>query len=128
MISSAQGLSRLRPARQCRGPRRGGRPGRGVRRGRHVGKPDFSDLAFTVNDSRFRYGAFLNALIAFLSIAAVVYVFVVQPMNVLMERLRPKPAAGKPVRPCPECESDIPATARRCAFCTAEVRPAVAPG
>jgi large conductance mechanosensitive channel len=88
-----------------------------------IGKPDFSALAFTINGSRFTYGAFLNALIAFISIAAVVYFFVVQPMNVLMERLMPKKPVDKPVRPCPECESDIPATARRCAFCAIEVQP-----
>jgi large conductance mechanosensitive channel len=91
-----------------------------------IGKPDFSNLTFTINSSRFLYGSFINALISFLSIAAVVYVLVVQPMNVLNERLRPGKPVDKPVRPCPECESDIPMTARRCAFCTAEVGPATA--
>jgi large conductance mechanosensitive channel len=91
-----------------------------------VGKPDFSNLAFTINSSRFGYGSFINALISFLSIAAVVYFLVVQPMNVMQARLKPKQPVDKPVRPCPECESDIPVTARRCAFCTAEVGPATA--
>lgn len=53
-----------------------------------IGKPDFSDLTFTINDSVFRYGAFLNALIAFVSIAAAVFFFVVKPMNHLNDRLR----------------------------------------
>lgn len=53
-----------------------------------IGKPDFSDLTFTINDSVFRYGAFLNALIAFVSIAAAVFFFVVKPMNHLNARLR----------------------------------------
>ena len=88
------------------------------------GKPDFSALAFTINGSRFTYGAFFNALLAFLIIAAVVFFFVVRPLNALMTRMRPEPAVDKVVRPCPECLSDIPEAARRCAFCTAEVGPA----
>jgi large conductance mechanosensitive channel len=88
------------------------------------GKRDFSALAFTINGSRFTYGAFFNALLAFLLIAAVVFFFVVRPLNALMTRMRPEPAVDKVVRPCPECLSDIPEAARRCAFCTAEVGPA----
>jgi large conductance mechanosensitive channel len=92
-----------------------------------VGQHDFSALTFAINGSRFLYGDFLNALIAFLSVAAVVYFFVVTPMNTVMARLKPGRPVDKPVRPCPECESDIPIAARRCAFCTAEVGPAAAP-
>jgi large conductance mechanosensitive channel len=92
-----------------------------------VGKPDFSGLTFTIHHSHFLYGAFINAVIAFVSIAAVVYFFVVTPMNSLAARRRPGKPVDKPVRPCPECESDIPYTARRCAFCTAEVGPATPP-
>jgi large conductance mechanosensitive channel len=88
------------------------------------GEPDFSELAFTINGSRFTYGVFINAVISFLIIAAVVFFFVVRPLNALMARLRPEPAVDRVVRPCPECLSDIPEAARRCAFCTAEVRPA----
>ena len=91
-----------------------------------IGEPDFGDLAFTINGSRFGYGNFLNALISFLSIAAVVYFFVVQPLNTLMERLKPGKPVDTPTRACPECESDIPRSARRCAFCTSEVAPASA--
>jgi large conductance mechanosensitive channel len=88
------------------------------------GKPDFASLAFTINGSRFTYGAFFNALLSFLIIAAVVFFFVVRPLNALMARRRPEPAVDRVVRPCPECLSDIPEEARRCAFCTAEVRAA----
>jgi large conductance mechanosensitive channel len=88
------------------------------------GKPDFSSLAFTINGSRFTYGAFFNALLSFLIIAAVVFFFVVRPLNALMSRLKPEPPLDQVTRPCPECLSDIPEQARRCAFCTAEVRTA----
>jgi large conductance mechanosensitive channel len=88
------------------------------------GKPDFSTLAFTINGSRFTYGAFFNALLSFLIIAAVIFFFVVRPLNALMTRMKPEPAIDRIVRPCPECLSDIPEEARRCAFCTAEVRAA----
>ena len=85
------------------------------------GKPDFSALAFTINGSRFTYGVFFNALISFLIVAAVIFFFVVRPLNLLMARLKPEVAVDRVVRPCPECLSDIPEAARRCAFCTAEV-------
>ena len=90
------------------------------------GEPDFSELSFTINGSRFGYGEFLNALISFLLIAAVVFFLVVKPLNELMERLKPGNAVHAPTRACPECLSDIPVQARRCAFCTAEVSPAAA--
>jgi large conductance mechanosensitive channel len=81
------------------------------------GKPDFSALYFTVNHSRFRYGVFINALIAFLILAAVVYFFVVIPINKLMERYKPSADEPTPTKDCPECLSSIPAGARKCAFC-----------
>jgi large conductance mechanosensitive channel len=90
------------------------------------GEPDFSDLSFTINDSRFRYGDFLNHVITFVTIAAVVFFLVVKPVNTLLARFRPEPKVAAPVRECPECLSDIPAAARRCAFCTAQVGPAPA--
>jgi large conductance mechanosensitive channel len=89
------------------------------------GQPDFSRLTFTINGSVFRYGDFLNRLISFLIIAAVVFFFVVRPLNQLMSRLKPEPPLDQETRECPECLSDIPGPARRCAFCTAEVAPAV---
>jgi large conductance mechanosensitive channel len=85
------------------------------------GKPDFSNLTFTINGSTFRYGHFLNAMFAFATIAAAVFYFVVVPVNALMARRRTEPPVDETVRSCPECLSDIPAKARRCAFCTAEV-------
>ena len=81
------------------------------------GKSDFSKLSFTVNHSHFRYGLFLNALIAFVILAAVVYFFVVVPVNALMERFKPSADEPTPTKDCPECLSSIPAAARKCAFC-----------
>jgi large conductance mechanosensitive channel len=88
------------------------------------GKHDFSSLSFTINGSRFRYGDFINALITFLSIAAAVFFFVVKPYNALMARRATEPPGDEALRPCPECLSEIPTAARRCAFCTVEVAPA----
>jgi large conductance mechanosensitive channel len=85
------------------------------------GVPDFSTLAFTVNNSRLLIGDFINALLSFIVIAAVVYFFVVVPVNRLMARFLPEPPPPTPTRECPECLSKIPVKARRCAFCTAVV-------
>ncbi len=88
------------------------------------GEPDFSNLTFTINDSQFRYGAFLNALIAFVLIAAVLFFLVVKPVNALMARRKTEPDVEGMTRECPECLSEIPVGASRCAFCTAAVSPA----
>ncbi len=85
------------------------------------GKADFGDLAFTINGSRFAYGHFINALLTFVTVAAVVFFLVVKPVNALMDRLRTEPEVESVTRPCPECLSQIPHEARRCAFCTAEI-------
>jgi large conductance mechanosensitive channel len=85
------------------------------------GKPDFSALAFTVNGSRFAYGAFFNALLSFLIIAAVVFFLIVRPLNALMARRSTEEPIAEVTRGCPECLSKIPVDARRCAFCTTEV-------
>jgi large conductance mechanosensitive channel len=85
------------------------------------GKPDFSALFFTVNNSKFLYGDFINALIAFVIIAAVIYYLVFLPVNALMVRYKTEPPPPAPTQKCPECLSDIPIGARRCAFCTAAV-------
>jgi large conductance mechanosensitive channel len=90
------------------------------------GQPDFAGLHFTIHHSLFAYGAFLNALISFVVIVAVLFYFVVKPLNVLMARFKSEPPVDTTVRPCPECLSAIPAEARRCAFCTAQVDPAQA--
>jgi large conductance mechanosensitive channel len=87
-----------------------------------VGTPDFSALAVTANGVRIAYGSFLNAVITFVLIAAAVYVFVVAPMNALTARLRRGEAPPDPTtKKCPECVSEIPIAARRCAFCTSAV-------
>lgn len=88
------------------------------------GEPSFEALAFTINGSDFKYGLVLNALITFLSVAAVVFFLIVKPMNEVMERLKPHQPVDKPTHPCPECLSEIPKAATRCAFCTARVEPA----
>jgi large conductance mechanosensitive channel len=88
------------------------------------GKHDFSNLDFTINGSRFAYGDFINALISFVIIAAVVFFLVVKPVNALLDRMRTEPPVEEETRPCPACLSQIPVEARRCAFCTEEVGPA----
>jgi large conductance mechanosensitive channel len=85
------------------------------------GKPDFGGLSFTINGSHFLYGAFLNALIAFLIVAAVLFFFVIRPVNQLLARRKTEPEVEATTRECPECLSQIPVGARRCAFCTSEV-------
>ncbi len=85
------------------------------------GKQDFSSLDFTINSSVFAYGHFLNQTISFLIIAAVVFFFVVTPVNALMARAKKEPPVDPTSKKCPECLSEIPLEARRCAFCTAQL-------
>ncbi len=89
------------------------------------GWPNFASLTFTVNHSKFSYGTFINALLSFVIIAAVVYFFVVAPMSKLLAVADRKKAATE--RECPECLSQIPIAATRCKFCTATVPPADKP-
>lgn len=86
------------------------------------GKPNFAALTLTINHSKFLYGDFLNAVIAFVCVAAAIYFFVIVPME-RIATLRGVVTPPDPV-PCPECLSDIPPAARRCRYCTAELRPA----
>lgn len=86
-----------------------------------AGEPDFSALTFEINKSTFRYGDFINAVITFVSIAAALFFLVVVPMNALIARSRGGPPADPMTKKCTECLSEIPAEARRCAFCTSEV-------
>lgn len=86
------------------------------------GEPDFSKYMFTVNGSQFMYGDFLNAVISFVIIAASVYFFVVVPMNTLMARFR-KDTDTPSTEPCPFCLTQIPVGAKKCAHCTADLRP-----
>jgi len=84
-----------------------------------VGKPDFSAIKFTVNGSMFAVGDFINAGISFLLVAAAVYFFVVTPINALVARMRKAPAPADPTtKKCPECLSEIPIDAKRCAHCS----------
>lgn len=94
-----------------------------------VGKPDFSAFSFTVNGTAIPYGLFLNALISFLLIAAAVYFFMVAPMNAWKARAARSAIPADPTtKKCPECLSEIPIAARRCAFCASVVSVQTAPG
>jgi len=87
-----------------------------------VKAPDFAGLKWTLNGSTFLYGEFLNTLISFLLVAATVYFFVVTPINALVTRMRKAPAPADPTtKKCPECLSEIPIDARRCAHCAQPV-------
>ena len=85
------------------------------------GKPDFSQLYFTVNHSKFLYGDFINEVITFLIILAVVYFFVLLPLSKLLDRAKRNEEATE--RECPECLTEVPAGARRCKYCTAQLTP-----
>jgi large conductance mechanosensitive channel len=82
------------------------------------GKPDFSSLTFTVNNSKFLYGDFINAVFSFLIVAVVIYFFVVLPFTALVARMRKEPPPDPTTKKCPECLSEIPLEAKRCAFCS----------
>ena len=90
------------------------------------GNPDFSGLSFTINKSHFLYGAFINALITFVVIAAAVFFLVVKPVNALMAGRKTETPVDEQTRQCPECLSEVPVLARRCAFCASEIGPAPA--
>jgi large conductance mechanosensitive channel len=90
------------------------------------GKPNFGKLSFTLHHSTFAYGAFINALVTFLIVAAVVYFVVVAPVTKVTARVQRNRVAT--TRDCPECLSSIPAAATRCSFCTVAVTPTVRNG
>jgi large conductance mechanosensitive channel len=83
--------------------------------------PDFSALSFSINGSRFLVGEFINAIVAFVILAAVIYFLVVTPVNKMMERLMPKEPEPQKTRECPRCLSKVPVAATRCAFCTSDL-------
>jgi large conductance mechanosensitive channel len=83
------------------------------------GTRDFSNLKFTINKSEFLYGDFINKVISFVTIAAVIFFLVIKPMNIMMARMRRGEAPPDPTtRTCPECLSEVPIAARRCMHCT----------
>lgn len=86
------------------------------------GKPDFGALQFTINNSTFRYGDFLNTVISFVIIAFVIFFLVVKPLEKFTMQMKNSKKTDDPsIKKCPECLSFIPAEAKRCAFCTSKV-------
>ena len=86
------------------------------------GQPDFSRLAFTINNSTFSYGEFINAVLSFLIIASVIFFLVVKPLNKLQERAaRNKTPEDPTEKKCPECLGKIPKAAKRCMYCTSRI-------
>lgn len=85
------------------------------------GEPDFSALSFEINNSTFTYGLFINALVAFVLIAAVVFFLVVRPVNHMMERMNREDPPDPTMTKCPACRMEIPIDATRCGHCTSEV-------
>jgi len=79
--------------------------------------PDFSELVFTINGSKFMIGHFINTLISFILVAGAVFFFVVKPMNILIARSRKELPANPTTKKCKECLSEIPIGAKRCAYC-----------
>jgi len=88
-----------------------------------VQKPDFSGIAFTINGSKFLIGDFVNSIVSFVLIAAAIYYAVVLPVNALVARaIKQPPPAAPTTKKCPECVSEIPLQAKRCAFCTSALQ------
>ncbi len=83
--------------------------------------PDFSGWYFSLNGSKFMLGKFINALISFLLISGSVYFFIVSPMNSLLARMKKAPPADHTSKKCPECISEIPLQAKKCAFCASQL-------
>ncbi|MFA5651916.1 MAG: large conductance mechanosensitive channel protein MscL [Candidatus Paceibacterota bacterium] len=80
--------------------------------------PDFSGLYFVINESKFMYGHFINALISFILVAATIFFFVIKPMNFLISKSKKETPADPTTKRCPECLSEIPKEAKRCSHCT----------
>lgn len=89
------------------------------------GQPDFNNLTFTINNSVFKYGHFINSILSFIIVAAVIFFLVVKPINAMIARSRQQPPPDPTTKKCPECLSTIPIDAKRCAFCASE-QPVVA--
>jgi large conductance mechanosensitive channel len=87
-----------------------------------VGKPDFSSLTITINDTAIRYGAFLTVLINFVLVMGAVFFFLVKPVNAMTAKFS-TPDTGPTNRECPECLAEVPAAARRCRYCASAITP-----
>lgn len=87
-----------------------------------IKQPDFSNLVFSINGSEFRYGEFLNNLLSFVIVAVAIFFFVVVPINSLVKRMKKAPPADPTTKKCPECLSEIPLVATRCAHCTTKLQ------
>lgn len=85
------------------------------------GQPNFDAIGFKISDTRFGVGNFLTALVAFVIIAAVIFFFVVKPINTLLERAKREPTPDPTTRHCPACLSEVPIGATRCAYCTSDL-------
>ncbi len=80
--------------------------------------PDFSDLVFTINGSKFMYGHFINVIISFLLVSASIFFFVVKPINLLISKSKKDIPVDPTTKRCVECLSEIPIQAKRCSHCT----------
>ncbi len=87
-----------------------------------VKMPDFSALSFTINESKFMYGEFINSVVSFVLMASVIFFFIIKPVNFLMSGLKKKEPVEPTTKKCPECLSDIPIKAKRCSFCGQPVK------
>ncbi len=85
------------------------------------GQPNFSAISFTINNSHFLIGDFINSVVSFLIIASVIFFLVIKPLNLLMARRKHALPPDPTTRECPYCLSEIPLKATRCAFCTSEI-------
>jgi large conductance mechanosensitive channel len=90
-------------------------------------QPDFSSISFTIRGSKFLFGDFVNSVVSFIIIASAVYFAVVLPMNALIAKIQREDKPTQPsTKKCPECLSEIPIAARRCAHCSQPVPQSVA--
>lgn len=83
--------------------------------------PDFSNLMFTINESKFMYGNFINTIIAFIMVAGAIFFFVVKPINMLMAKAKKEPVTDPTTKQCPECLGEIPIKAKRCMHCAQKI-------